>query len=37
VVERLARTGYEVVEEHQRDPLPHEYPSRRLYVIARRR
>lgn len=37
VVARLGRAGYSVVEEHQRDPLPHEYPSRRLYLVARRR
>jgi hypothetical protein len=36
VVERLARSGFAVLEEHQRDPLPHEYPSRRLYLLARR-
>jgi ubiquinone/menaquinone biosynthesis C-methylase UbiE len=33
---RLARAGYAVLEERQRDPLAHEYPSRRLYVVARR-
>ena len=36
LVDRLLRAGYSVAEEHQRDPLPHEYPSRRLYVVARR-
>ena len=36
VVERLARSGYAVLEEHQRDPLPHEYPSRRLYLLSQR-
>jgi SAM-dependent methyltransferase len=36
LVGRLVRAGFVVIEEHQRDPLPHEYPSRRLYLLARR-
>lgn len=35
--QQLARHSFVIVERRRRDPLPHEYPSQRLYVLAERR
>jgi hypothetical protein len=32
----LAGSGFAVEVERQRDPLPHEFDSQRLYLLARR-
>ncbi len=32
----LEDRAFGVEEARERDPLPHEYPSRRIYLIARR-
>jgi hypothetical protein len=31
----LTATGFRVEDERQRGPLPHEYDSRRIYLLAR--
>jgi ubiquinone/menaquinone biosynthesis C-methylase UbiE len=33
----LAAAGFAVERERQREPLPHEHPSRRIYLLAHRR
>ena len=33
--EVLRLGGFELEEVHHRDPLPHEYPSQRIYLLAR--
>ncbi len=35
LVERMAAAGFTIVVERQRAPRPNEYPSERIYVIAR--
>ena len=36
LLDLLATAGFALEDEWQRDPLPHEYDSRRLYLLARR-
>ena len=33
----LLACSFDIVEQHRREPLPHEYPSQRLYLLAVRR
>ena len=33
----LVALSFDIVEQHRREPLPHEYPSQRLYLLAVRR
>ena len=33
----LLASSFDIVEQHRREPLPHEYPSQRLYLLAVRR
>jgi SAM-dependent methyltransferase len=37
VIEMLAASGYGIVGERRREPLPHEFDSQRLYLLARRK
>jgi SAM-dependent methyltransferase len=37
IEERMTAAGFDVESVRERGPLPHEYPSRRIYLLARRR